>query len=76
MLQAFYGNQVVDTVFEQAEIPTTWTWPPNLTAVNQFMGDDVNAAVANKTPIVDALDKLQGQIVQDMKSNGINVAGG
>ncbi len=74
--QAFYGNQVVDTVFEQAEIPTTWTWPPNLTAVNQFMGDDVNAAVANKTPIVDALDKLQGQIVQDMKSNGINVAGG
>jgi multiple sugar transport system substrate-binding protein len=74
--QAFYGNQVVDTVFEQAEIPTTWTWPPNLTAVNQFMGDDVNAAVANKTPIVDALDKLQGQIVQDMKSNGINVTGG
>ena len=74
--QAFYGNQVVDTVFEQAEIPTTWTWPPNLTAVNQFMGDDVNAAVANKTPIVAALDKLQGQIVQDMKSNGINVTGG
>lgn len=71
---AFYGNQVVDNVFINAGLNPGWTWPPNLTAVNQFMGDDFNAAVTNHTPLADALDKLQTQVVNDLKSNGINVS--
>jgi multiple sugar transport system substrate-binding protein len=70
----FYNNQVVDNVFINATLNPGWTWPPNLTAVNQFMGDDFNAAVTNHTPLVAALDKLQGEVVQDLRSNGINVA--
>jgi multiple sugar transport system substrate-binding protein len=71
---AFYGNQVVDNIFINAGLNPGWTWPPNLTAVNQFMGDDFNAAVTNHTPLADALDKLQTQVVNDLKSNGINVS--
>jgi multiple sugar transport system substrate-binding protein len=72
---AFYNNQVVDNVFISATLPSAaWTWPPDLTAVNQFMGDDFNAAVTNHTPLADALTKLQGEVVQDMQSNGISVA--
>jgi len=70
---AYYSNQVIDKVFADAQIQSGWTWPPNLTNVNQFMGDDVNAAIANKTPLSAALDKLQGQIVSDMQSSGVNV---
>ncbi len=70
---AFYNNQVVDNVFINSSINPGWTWPPDLTAVNQFMGDDFNAAVTNHTSLADALDKLQGQVVNDLKSNGINV---
>ena len=72
----FFSNQVVDTTFEQAQIPTTWTWPPNLTTVNQLQGDDMNTAVTNKTSIVAVLDQLQTQVVNDLKSNGINVVAG
>jgi len=71
---SFFNNQVVDNVFINAGLNSGWTWPPNLTAVNQFMGDDFNAAVTNHTPLADALDKLQTQVVNDLKSNGINVA--
>lgn len=72
---AFYSNQVVDNVFINSTINAGWTWPPDLTAVNQFMGDDFNAAITNKTGLAAALDKLQQQVVQDLKSNGINVVG-
>jgi multiple sugar transport system substrate-binding protein len=72
---AFYSNQVVDSVFNNTTLPTVpWTWPPTLTAVNQFMGDDFNAAVTNHTPLTAALDKLQGEVVGDMQSQHINVA--
>ncbi len=57
---AFYNNQVVDNVFINGTLNPGWTWPPNLTAVNQFMGDDFNAAITNKTGLAAALDKLQG----------------
>ena len=71
---AFYNNQVVDNVFINAALPSNpWTWPPNLTAVNQFMGDDFNASITNHTGLPAALDKLQQQVVQDMQQNGINV---
>jgi multiple sugar transport system substrate-binding protein len=72
----FFNNQVVDTTFEQVTIPTTWTWPPNLTTVNQLQGDDMNTAVTNKTSIVDVLAQLQTQVVNDLKSNGISVVSG
>ncbi len=70
---AFFGNQVVDTTFINDSVPTTWTWPPNLTDVNQFQGDDINSAIANHTTIAAALDQLQTQIVQDLQNKGINV---
>jgi multiple sugar transport system substrate-binding protein len=69
----FYNNQVVDSVFISGTLNPGWTWPPNLTAVNQFMGDDFNAAITNKTGLAAALDKLQGQVVQDLKDQHINV---
>jgi ABC-type glycerol-3-phosphate transport system substrate-binding protein len=69
----FYSNKVVDDVFINGTLNSGWTWPPNLTAVNQFMGDDFNAAITNKTGLAAALDKLQGQVVQDLKDQHINV---
>jgi multiple sugar transport system substrate-binding protein len=69
----FYSNKVVDDVFINGTLNPGWTWPPNLTAVNQFMGDDFNAAITNKTGLAAALDKLQGQVVQDLKDQHINV---
>ncbi|HLY30554.1 MAG TPA: sugar ABC transporter substrate-binding protein [Ktedonobacterales bacterium] len=70
---AFFSNQVIDTIFANANVPNTWTWPPNLTDVNQFMGDDFNAAIANHTSLSAALDKLQTQVIQDLQSKNINV---
>lgn len=70
---SFYSNQVVDTTFINAQVPVGWTWPPNLTTVNQLMGDDIAAAVTNKTPLAAALDQLQQQVINDLKSNNINV---
>jgi len=69
----YYSNKVVDDVFINGTLNPGWTWPPNLTAVNQFMGDDFNAAITNKTGLAAALDKLQGQVVQDLKDQHINV---
>ena len=73
---AYFSNQVVDTTFINDNVPTTWTWPPDLTAVNQFQGDDVNSAIANHTTIAAALDKLQTQVVQDLQNSGISVESG
>ena len=70
----YYNNQVVDSFFTNVTADPNWTWPPNLTAVNQMMGNDFAAAVANKTPLSGALDQLQQQVVQDLKNQGINVA--
>lgn len=69
----FYNNQVIDTIFAQATVPTGWTWPPDLTTVNKDEGDDFNSAISNKTTIAAALDQLQTQVIQDLKSSGINV---
>ncbi len=69
----FFSNQVIDTIFANANVPATWTWPPDLTTVNKDMGDDVNSAVANKTPLSGALDQLQQQVIQDLHNNNINV---
>ncbi len=73
---AYFSNQVFDTTFINDNVPTTWTWPPDLTAVNQFQGDDVNSAIANNTTIAAALDKLQTQVVQDLQNSGISVESG
>ena len=69
----YYSNKVVDDVFINGTLNPGWTWPPNLTAVNQFMGDDFNAAITNKTGLAAALDKLQDQVVKDLKDQHINV---
>jgi hypothetical protein len=37
------------------------------------MGDDFNAAITNKTGLAAALDKLQDQVVKDLKDQHINV---
>ena len=65
---------MVDSFFTNVTADPNWTWPPNLTAVNQMMGNDFAAAVSNKTPLSGALDQLQQQVVQDLKNQGINVA--
>ncbi len=70
---AYFSNQIVDATFTDITTDPNWTWPPDLTAVNQMMGNDFAAAVANKTPLSGALDQLQQQVVQDLKSQNINV---
>src|SRR5579871_207834 len=68
----FYSGQDVDQVFTQAQIGP-WQWPPDLTTVYNDMGNDFNSAVSNKTSFDAALDQLQTQVVNDLKSSGINV---
>lgn len=70
---AFYGNQAVDQVFTNETIQPGWLFPPDLTAVTNLQGDDVNSAIANKTSLSSALDHLQTQIVSDLQGNGISV---
>lgn len=70
---AFYGNQAVDQIFTNETIQPGWLFPPDLTAVTNLQGDDVNSAIANKTSLSSALDHLQTQIVSDLQGNGISV---
>ena len=70
---AYYGNQAVDQVFTNETIQPGWLFPPDLTAVTNLQGDDINSAIANKTSLSSALDHLQTQIVSDLQGNGITV---
>jgi multiple sugar transport system substrate-binding protein len=70
---AYYGNQAVDQIFTNETIQPGWLFPPDLTAVTNLQGDDVNSAIANKTSLSSALDHLQTQIVSDLQGNGISV---
>ncbi|HEV2235731.1 MAG TPA: sugar ABC transporter substrate-binding protein, partial [Ktedonobacterales bacterium] len=72
---AFYSNQVVDQLFTHETVQPSWLFPPDLTAVTNLQGDGFDAAIANHTSLVDALNHLQTQIVNDLKGNGINVSG-
>jgi multiple sugar transport system substrate-binding protein len=72
---AYYGNQVVDSVFTAEDIQPGWLFPPNLTSVTNLQGDDFTAALANHTSLSAALDQLQSQIISDMTGNGITAEG-
>jgi multiple sugar transport system substrate-binding protein len=73
---AYYGNQVVDQVFVKETVQSGWLFPPDLTSVTNLQGDGFSKAIANHTSLTDALNNLQGQIINDLTGNGITAEAG
>jgi multiple sugar transport system substrate-binding protein len=69
---AYYNNQVVDQVFVNENVVTSWLFPPDLTSVTNLEGNDFSTALANHQTLAAALTILQGQVLADMQGNGIN----
>jgi multiple sugar transport system substrate-binding protein len=75
---AFYGGQVVDSIFTDSSysFDPNFRFPPNLTTLNADWGNDVSAAITAHQSLTTALDKLQTEVVNDLKGQGINVVSG
>lgn len=52
------------------------TWGPNTTVAFRAFSDEMNAALKARTPLRDALTKVQQTVVQDMKDKGFKVRSG
>jgi len=71
----FYGGQVINNVFSDAaaNVDTSFQWPPNISFTVNTLTDLFSKATDNKTPYSKALDDLQTQLVNDLKSKGFTV---
>jgi multiple sugar transport system substrate-binding protein len=75
---AYFSNQVIgQTIFDpNAKVDPSWVFPTNLTTLNSDEANDFPAAVAAHQSLTTALDKLQQQELNDLKSQGINAVAG
>ncbi|MER6007471.1 sugar ABC transporter substrate-binding protein [Nonomuraea angiospora] len=51
------------------------SWGPNVNTAKSAYQDAVSAAIKNRTPLRDALEKTHNLVVQDMKATGFKVTG-
>ncbi|MEV1170252.1 sugar ABC transporter substrate-binding protein [Nonomuraea sp. NPDC049784] len=51
------------------------SWGPNVNTAKSAYQDAVSAAIKNRTPLRDALQKTHNLVVEDMKTTGFKVAG-
>ena len=73
----FYGNQVVNQVFQQVSptVDVSFQWGPTMDQVFTDMGDDFSTVVSGTGTLSGALTTLQNQTVTNMKNQGISVNG-
>ncbi|WP_210508526.1 sugar ABC transporter substrate-binding protein [Naasia sp. SYSU D00057] len=71
----FYGGQVVNEVFIEAaeNTPATWTEGPNFGTATTALTDEFSTVVNGEQTFVQALEKAQKAVVDDLKSRGLSV---
>ncbi|SDR85429.1 ABC transporter substrate-binding protein [Microterricola viridarii] len=71
----FFGGQNIWDTFEvsDANIASGWQFPPLIDTLYAALTDNVKAAVQNKTPLTEAFEKTQTDMVKAMKDKGISV---
>lgn len=71
----FYGGQPVNEVFVKSAkaIDLGFEWSPFQDYFYQAMQDEFGAALANKTPLADAFDRIQASVVTFAQDQGFTV---
>ncbi|MDN4481067.1 ABC transporter substrate-binding protein [Demequina muriae] len=71
----FYGGQDIWDVFAEsdANVDTSWTWPPLSSTLFSSLTDNVKAAVDAGEPIADAYAQTETDMVDALEQRGISV---
>ena len=74
--QPYYGNQVVNQVFQQAsnQVDINFQWGPTMDQVFTDLGDDFTNVVNGQGMLSSALDLLQNSTVANMQKQGFTVS--
>jgi multiple sugar transport system substrate-binding protein len=74
--QPFYGNQVINQVFQQGatQVNETFTWGPTMDQVYSDMGNDFANAVNGQGTLSSALNEVEQSTITFMKSQGFSVS--
>ena len=73
--QPYYGNQVINQVFQQvsSQVDINFQWGPTMNQVFTDLGDDFTNAVNGQGTLSSALDMLQSSTVANMQKQGFSV---
>lgn len=73
---AFYGNQKVWEVFDEAanNVTTDWTWGPTMTQVNADLSNEMAKAFAGDQTVFEALKAIQQKTLDAMAAEGIQTS--
>jgi multiple sugar transport system substrate-binding protein len=74
--QPFFGNQVINQVFQQAasNVNENWSWGPTMNQVYSDMGNGFANAVSGQGTLSDALNAVQQSTITYMKAQGYSVS--
>lgn len=74
--QPYYGNQVVNQVFQQvsSQVDINFQWGPTMDQVFTDLGDDFTNVVNGQGTLSNALDLLQSSTVANMQKQGFSVS--
>jgi multiple sugar transport system substrate-binding protein len=74
--QPYYGNQVVNQVFQQVsgQVDINFQWGPTMDQVFTDLGDDFTNVVNGQGTLSGALDMLQSSTVANMQKQGFSVS--
>ncbi|WP_181765642.1 ABC transporter substrate-binding protein [Streptomyces albidus (ex Kaewkla and Franco 2022)] len=69
----FFGNQRYNEVFEESDgqIDTSWKWAPTNTQSFDHIKDAFGRAAAGRGTLVDALNDVQGRVLDDLAAKGL-----
>ncbi|WP_129336589.1 ABC transporter substrate-binding protein [Cellulomonas endophytica] len=72
---AFFGGQNIYDTFAVADanVDTSWKWPPLVSTLYSSLTDNVKASVDGGTPLVDAFAATEEDMVAALDAKGINV---
>lgn len=73
--QPYYGNQVVNQVFQQVstQVDTNFQWGPTMDQVFTDLGDNFTNVINGQGTFSSALDSLQSSTVANMQKQGFSV---
>jgi multiple sugar transport system substrate-binding protein len=69
----FFGNQRYNKVFQESDsnVDTSWKWAPTTIQSFDHIKDAFGRAAAGKGTLVDALNDVQGRVLDDMEAKGL-----
>ena len=74
--QPFYGNQVINQVFQQGatQVNENFTWGPTMDQVYNDMGNDFANVVNGQGTLSSALNAVEQSTITFMKSQGFSIS--